>query len=108
MADMMKPYVRTSAGDNSNVNSAAFGKIAQSAKDESGKDSRMGKYNAWKNSIGDIEAEGDTDADFKGLVNRAAKRGLEAGAYKNVSTGRRAAAKELNPSAKQTHPKGKK
>ena len=31
MPDMMKPKVRTDAGDNSNVNSAVYGKIAESA-----------------------------------------------------------------------------
>ena len=45
MADMMKPRVRTSAGDNKSVNSAAFGKIAHSAAVQQGDENQREWYN---------------------------------------------------------------
>jgi hypothetical protein len=98
---------RNGAGDNTFVNNKDFGYIAQSSRDESAKDERLRKYNSWKDTIGDIEAEGD-DSNIKSLVNRAAKRGIEEGAFTDINFGRRMAMKELNPSTKQEHPKGKK
>ena len=94
-----KPIVRTDAGDNRAVN-PAFGKIAQSAKparekDESDAANRMAKYNGWKDSIGDAEAEGDL-SNKKALVNAAVKRGIKEGAFKNPKTGLKDAQKEIN------------
>lgn len=90
MADMMKPRVRSSAGDNSSVNSAAFGKIAQSAskpkpnsaEQQQGDENQREWFNGVRGGLG-IDANGqrqkvsrmEKDGAYRATSQRAGGKG---------------------------------